>query len=421
MTVRTRGFRGPGRLTGIIFLVIAAGLAAQPPGTGSGTDGGLRGRVLEANEAGVRAYEAGRFGEAVARFEEARALDSSDAAVGKNLARALHARTAELVKAGRVPDAVRDLERAIGLDPDEVRFPVRLAQVHKDDGDLEAARRVLGRALEAKPGAAALHEALGRLEYDDERLDKAVDLIETACRLDPELAKSLNGFLDKVRREAEVEKGLFRDQSANLVVKYDDQAFRAVGQSVLRLLEALQARLTSDFDHRPTRRLSVVLYTRGDFDAVTGAKEWAGGLYDGKIRLPVRNFDRARSAIEATLAHELTHFYVRSLAPSCPLWLNEGLAQYQEGRRAAQLPKDQLRRARDEERLPSVASLPDSWASITDREKVALYYAIALSFTEHLIARYGFPAVRDYLVSLDAPRVFGKPLSDLESAWRLAF
>ena len=46
---------------------------------------------------------------------------------------------------------------------------------------------------------------MARLEYAEEHLSEALQLLETAAKLDPKRARSFAGFLERVRREASVE------------------------------------------------------------------------------------------------------------------------------------------------------------------------------------------------------------------------
>ena len=76
----------------------------------------------------------------------------------------------------------------------------------------------------------------------------------------------------------------------------------------------------------PPDILTVVLYSKEQFRDVTQSPSWAGGAYDGRIRIPVAGrIDETELA--RVITHELTHAVVHSLAPrGVPVWLNEGLA-----------------------------------------------------------------------------------------------
>lgn len=383
-------------------------------------------RAAILNDEGVKAYDAERYAEAIDRFDLARVLDPKSEVLSRNLARALHARTKVLVAEKRVREAVSDLQRAIALDPEEWAFPVRLADIQREQGEPEEARRVLQKALAKNPGKARLHEALGRLEYEEDRIVEALALLETALKLDGEEGERLKTLVEKVRREAEIEKEYFRDVSGIFTVKYDDKDFREVGGEVLRLLSRHYDRLGNDFQAWPERRISVVLYTRGDYDLATGAQDWTGGLFDGKIRLPVRNFRAARREIESTLVHELTHLFVRQVCRNCPLWLNEGLAQIQEGKRYVPSPLADLRKLHADRLLPKISELSDHWASLKDHALVSRNYAMGLSFTSFLLERGGWRSVRSLFARIAGGEEFsrafelefGRTLNEADQLWR---
>ncbi len=61
---------------------------------------------------------------------------------------------------------------------------------------------------------------------------------------------------------------------------------------------------------------------------------WAGGLNDGRIRIPVQGLEHVSDLLEHILKHELTHSFVfQKTAGRAPTWLQEGVAQWMEGRR----------------------------------------------------------------------------------------
>jgi hypothetical protein len=76
----------------------------------------------------------------------------------------------------------------------------------------------------------------------------------------------------------------------------------------------------------------VVLYPDEVFQDVTKMPGWVGALNDGKIRFPIKGLTFVDHTVGSILKHELTHSFIRlKTAGNCPLWLNEGLAQYLSG------------------------------------------------------------------------------------------
>ena len=81
------------------------------------------------------------------------------------------------------------------------------------------------------------------------------------------------------------------------------------------------------------RRLRVVLYRAEDFTRLTGLGHWAGGVFDGTIRVPI-GAEGVDPRLDGVLRHELSHAFVERLGGgACPAWLKEGLAQILEERR----------------------------------------------------------------------------------------
>ena len=77
----------------------------------------------------------------------------------------------------------------------------------------------------------------------------------------------------------------------------------------------------------PSVPITVVLYTQTQFQDITQAPAWAGGLYDGQIRIPIRGALDRRAELERVLTHEYVHALVTNLGGrTVPAWVHEGLA-----------------------------------------------------------------------------------------------
>lgn len=402
----------------MVLLALFGALRAQTPAEDPAA------RARELNRQGVEHYEAERFDEAIGAFRHARRLTVGNRAIARNLALALHARGLKRHREKLVEAALGDLRESWRMGTDEAAIPRAYARVLRSVDDTAAAHGVLTDALRRFPKDARLHEELGRVLYEQEQLDAALRELRRAIELEAALAPRLRALIAKIGREAKVERSYRVLTRGTFVVKYQDEDSARVANEVLDLLDRRYQKLASLFGHYPQRRISLVLYTRGDYDLATGANAWTGGLFDGKIRLPVRNFSSARARIEGVLAHELCHLFVHDLTRRCPTWLDEGLAQWHSGRSASTV-RAALRAERDRGTLPAFAKMPARWTTIEDARQVRLHYAASLSFTSWLIEVYGFHAVLGVVREtakgpLDPAleRAFGHPLSRLESNWR---
>jgi len=69
---------------------------------------------------------------------------------------------------------------------------------------------------------------------------------------------------------------------------------------------------------------------------VTRAPSWSGAINDGKLRIPVSGVQSVTPELARVLKHELTHSFISQMSSNrCPTWLNEGIAQMEEGKSSA--------------------------------------------------------------------------------------
>lgn len=405
------------KLASILFAAtVSLGLAAGAAGAGD---------AIEWNQQAVELLEAERFDEAVALFERAHAAAPEDATIRRNLAVARNNRGLRLLDRMECGRAILDFEAAHRLDERDPLFLIHLGYAHLWRWDMTRAEATLLEAKRRFPEEPRVHDHLGHLYYVRDELPRAIEAWQT--RLELAFDETCAKRLEKARRELAVS-GDFLDRSSNdFTLKFLSSATSiGVADEVLRSLETARAAVCTDLGVFPQQRTIVLLYS--DLDELrraTGAHGWVGGLYDGRIRLPLRDFERARAGFEATARHEYTHRVLHEMAPGCPIWLNEGLAEWFEDRGAA--PHDRVRALlADGVEPPPVADLVGSFASEADRGRVDLSYAMSRSFIGFLMERWGLGAVRGLLMSLrggaevdDAMRRnFGGTLAEVDAQWR---
>jgi hypothetical protein len=206
------------------------------------------------------------------------------------------------------------------------------------------------------------------------------------------------------------------------------------GDSFAReLMDACQegvARLTQDIGTHPERPIKIYIYaSTSDLQgAMIFPQEWTGGVAFTEfsiivINIPSSEIDWGKRA----LVHELTHLVVHQATFSpygqLPIWLDEGLAMYNEGE-LEPVFHSYLEEAILEDELVSVRSLCSPFSAYY--EIAFLSYAQSYSLVEYLLDNYGQDKMLDLLALLKQgstydealTEVYGFDIDGLDTRWR---
>lgn len=318
----------------------------------------------------------------------------------------------KLVAAGEYARAAQVFSRAAESLPDDASLLVGLglSQHRLSRDDLAVA--TLERALKLDANAGQAHRLLGDIRYARREIRTALWHYESARRLDPNDV-TIQDRLLATRREAQAEAGLHRLFSPHFVVKFRNPADRRVASEVADRLELIYRSVGSRLGYFPPGFFTVILYSGPQFRHATFTPSWAGGLFDGRIHLPLDEGAGSPNVADAVLTHEYTHAVVHRLSNGqVPTWLHEGLALYFEGG-AKPWGRDYF--ARHAWELMPLHSLHGNFLELTPRA-ASLAYAESYGAVRALIHRYGLVRVRELLAALaaspDFPNAFEKVLED---------
>lgn len=283
-----------------------------------------------------------------------------------------------------------------------------IASFHlKDD---RAAERELGRAIELDPREKTAYQVLGNIAYRKDDLGAAVAFWEKALEVDPSDG-ALSARLERIRRELRTEKDFNRDVTSHFSIKYEGREKIEAGRIVLRILEDAYGEVGRALSFYPDQEIAVILYTNQQFQEVTDAPGWSGGIYDGKIRIPIGGIEQETPGLRRLLAHEYTHAAVRAITRSVPTWLNEGLAQHFEGREIVSHQREMLRKLAKSGKMPSLRDMEGSFMGLNGTQ-ASLAYLISLSAVNHLIDRYGMYRVKMMLDDLSSGADPGRAINN---------
>jgi tetratricopeptide (TPR) repeat protein len=304
------------------------------------------------------------------------------------------------------PDITKARERLVAHDPVE-------------------AHRLLRLAIARNPSSMAAHLALVEAYLALGDAHSARDIAQRAVRLDDRdpharsrLGDALAAMGDRVGAETEYRKSLLLKPDADVQrklgevapaplapsrgaqfrIRYDGGVNEPMGLAVVKVLTDAYDEYARRLGFRPQEAITVVLQmgAAGTDDRVP---EWAAGLNDGNIRVPVRGEDRPTPRMRTILRHELAHSFIAArTGGNCPTWLQEGVSQWLEGGDPAREDASAAQALRDGRLRPLLTLEPPFQA--LPAEDVPLAYAESLSAVAHILRTRGEPGVVRLLAAL---------------------
>jgi len=291
------------------------------------------------------------------------------------------------IEDGRFGDALEAFTRAAALRPDaSFCFGAGVAAFMLGQNVEAQARFECALALNPEYLPAALW--LGDLHYRAGRLHEAISIYETARQRSPG-ARELQEQLAICRREQELQSRFREVRSEHFTVLFEASTDERLARDIADRLEAAYWRVGNTLGVYPSGPVTVGLYTREQFSAITRLAAWSAAGYDGRIRVPLGGALQQGDELDRVLSHEFVHAVVAMLGgPTVPAWVNEGLATVLEpaGSRDAEAA---LSRAAVR---PALSKLHGSFVGLSRRD-AELAYASAARAVRRLIERRGAAAL----------------------------
>ena len=232
----------------------------------------------------------------------------------------------QALEEGRYKDADAAFGRALTAAPDDPAILLGAGIAARRLSNTARARELLTRALQIDPALTPASQLLGTMLYEAGDVEGAVRVYDAALVRAPDQAP-MQARVEEWRKEAALHEGFRRALGGHFTVLFEGPAEEDAAAAAVDILEAAHDRVGDLLQTFPREPITVVLYTQQQFRDVTRTPGWSGGLFDGRIRLPIRGGLADRREFERVLTHEYVHALVHSVAAGgVPAWLNEGLA-----------------------------------------------------------------------------------------------
>ncbi len=288
-------------------------------------------------------------------------------------------------------EATRLSRVALGRDPESLPALQTLAEALLALGDARAARDEAQRAVrldDRDPRTRALlgdaYAAMGDRAGAEEQYRRSLLL-----RPDPAVQRKLEDVAPAPARPA---------QGAQFRIRYDGGVNEPLGVAVLDVLTKAHAEYARRLGFRPEDPVVVLLMMEAGIPEGR-VPEWAAGVNDGTIRVPLRGLDRLTPRLTTVLRHELAHSFIAArTGGNCPTWLQEGVSQWLEGGDPNREDAAAAALARDGKLMP-LLTLEAPFQTLPPAD-MATAYAESLSAIAHILRRSGPDGVVRLLAAL---------------------
>ncbi len=312
---------------------------------------------------------------------ESEARTGSTLAVAK-VAAAHYAAAQFLYGKGDTDSAIDQYRQALVFAPENTGLLLNLAVLYLRKSQFTAALDPLERARRVLPDSPDVAKLMGWAYYGANKMDQAIEEWKRAegLRRDPDVEEALA----KAERDKSEEESYREGETAHFDLKYYGGATPDLAREILRALEDDFNDLESQLDYTPPEQIAVILYTEQAFADITRAPGWVGALNDGRLRIPVQGLTEVTPELAHVLKHELTHSFVGQKSHQrAPTWLQEGVAQWMEGRRSSR-DAGALVDAVSQGAIPSLGAMSGSWMELSGNSAAAAY-AWSLAVVESII------------------------------------
>ncbi|MFA5499713.1 MAG: hypothetical protein WC404_01385 [Candidatus Omnitrophota bacterium] len=269
-----------------------------------------------------------------------------------------------------------------------------------------------------------IFELLGDLYYKKAQLRKARFYWHMGMLLDP-ANKVLEDKMDRVVKEMALSpKGNVAELPHFKIIYMGDLPINK--EITARILENAYVDVGKDVGYFPGEKTKVFFYSKEDFRKTFNMPYFVKAFYDGSIKIPAPEDRLDKEKFAEYIYHEYTHAIVSAKTNNnCPDWLSEGIAVWQDFKRANVSPESVAKNIRS---MPDISFkfLDESFRTSEFTKNKALCYIISYTLVDFILNKWGINGLRGVLKRLGNKQHIANaiddqfliPEGDFEKKWR---
>ena len=245
------------------------------------------------------------------------------------------------------------------------------------------------------PGLLAL-AGVAAWRSDDPRL--ALEYLRASLDIAP--APEVEKLYHQVERESKGDQSNERLYGLRVLLRYESAVVPTeTARQMTTILDQEFIRISQQLGCSAEERVVAIVQSRDAYRKSTDSAEWAGGQFDGRIRVPVFDPKVLDRGMLKVLAHETAHACLTMLG-RWPAWFQEGIAQKFSGDSLTAAQLKQVTSWVREGKVPRLSNLRQDWSRL-DAQHATLAYALSLAAVELLWRDSGEDGVRNLLRNPD--------------------
>ncbi len=388
-------------------------------------------RSYDYNSKGIAALNKNDYQNAILNFENALKCSNVNETIKKNLTNTYNNYAIELSKKGNFSEACLYLEKAFSLEPTSLQIKSNLKSLYLQKSTLDFnskeysnAEIILKKLLKLEECNTLALINIGKIAYLNQKLSLAEKYWKKALMIEPG-NKEIIQLLSSIQKEGRTEDSFSQVQGDIFEIHYNQGVIDNEIYEIKQHLMDCYREIGQDFGYFPKHTIIVLLYKESEFRGLRDVHDKVSGLFDGKIRIPVNLKKYSLQKLKEILNHEFTHALIFDLAGNeCPIWLNEGLAVFEE-RTDYVYEKSIMNKAKRTNNTFSILQLNNS--STWRKSSLApLAYSQSYVMVKYMIDRWGLYVINDIIRQIQMGNSFESvlesktncSLTEFEQGWK---
>ncbi len=171
--------------------------------------------------------------------------------------------------------------------------------------------------IQQNPHDAGLNALAAVAAYRSDDLRRAGQYCREAAPLEGDA--KLAAFCHTVERESKADKSGDKLYGLRVALRYEGDALPAdVARAMVTALDEEFIRISGQLGCPDGERITAIVQSREAYYRGTSAAEWSGGLYDGRIHVPLIEGAQIGPQTRRTFAHETVHACLANIGGSRP-------------------------------------------------------------------------------------------------------